>query len=336
VILKRFINWLKKSDGRKGNREEDPYGQSFNHYRQRVLQTPKKKFFHKLLFGFARLKLFFSPQPSSSESDSQEQLAGQTNRRPVFIVGCTLLIIVLLFGFGNIIKNQLLKLDVFLLKNIRVTGCLKTTPDSIRELSGLSINTPMFTIDLDSLDRRLKKHPWVRKAQIRRRPPDTLFIAIQEYEPKAILRYGEEEELFYIDQDGTPFIEIKSGQNMDFPVITGLEKLDGSLDGKEKIKDVMAFLQKTDEDDPYLPSHSVSQLHIDPVDGTILFLVDFPFPIFLGKDNIQKKYNRLKKVVGFLYNERKKGMNLNKIAYIRMDYADNKVLVAHKGKVDQL
>lgn len=334
--LKRFINWFKNSEGRKGKRTRDPYRQSFNHYRQQVLQTPKKNGVHRLLAKLAGLKQFFSPQPSSLDSDSQEQPADQAYRRPIFIVGCTLLTIVLLFGFGSIIKDQLLKLDVFLLKNIRVTGCLKTTPDSIRELSGLSINTPMFTIDLGDLDSRLKKHPWVRQTQIKRRLPDTLFITIQEYEPKAIRRYGEKQELFYIDRNGTPFVEIESGQNMDFPVISGLEKLDSSPAGKEKIKDVMAFLQKTDKDNPYLPSHSVSQLHIDAEDGTILFLVDFPFPIFLGKDNIQKKYNRLKKVVGFLYNERKKGMNLNKIAYIRMDYADKKVLVAHKGKVDQL
>ena len=336
MILKRFINWLKNPEGRKGKRAKDPYRQPFNYYRQQSLQTSKQNPFHRLLSGLAGLKQFFSPQPSSSESDSQEQPAVQTNRRPIYIVGCTLLIIVLFFGFGSLIKNQLLKINVFLLKNIRVTGCLKSTPDSIRELSGLSINTPMFTIDLSNLDNRLKEHPWVRQTQIRRRLPDTLFITIREYEPKAILRYGEKQELFYIDQDGTPFIEIERGQNIDFPVITGLEKFDGSVEGKQKITDVMAFLEKTDKDDPYLPSHSVSQLHIDPHDGVVLFLVDFPFPIFLGKDNIQNKYNRLKKVVGFLYKERKKGMNLNKIAYIRMDYADKKVLVAHKGKVDQL
>ena len=84
-----------------------------------------------------------------------------------------------------------------------------------------------------------------------------------------------------------------------------------------------------------MPAQSVSQLHVDFREGITLFLVDFPFPIFLGKDNIQKQYYRLKKVVGFLYKERKRGVNINMIAYIRMDYLDKKVLVAHTAQVGQ-
>ena len=57
--------------------------------------------------------------------------------------------------------------------------------------------------------------------------------------------------------------------------------------------------------------------------------------LFLGKGNIQNQYYRLKKVVGFIYKERKKGMNINSIAYIRMDYLDKKVLVAHTAQVGQ-
>ncbi len=330
-VIERLKAWIRS----KVKRENDPYHGSFHHYRHHVLQEPRNTLLDKLLQRFIGLKQYLFEQEPDAESPPQEQPAGRSYKRLKVLGTIVLFSVVLLFGFAGIIKDQLLKLDFFLLKNIRVTGCLKTTTDSIREHSGLKYNTRLFGIDLSNLEKQLESHSWVEEARVKRHLPDTLRIIIKEYTPKAILQVGEKKELFYIDKQGTPFVEIARGENMDFPVITGIEKINQSQDSKKKLTDIMGFLQKTDKDDPNLNSHAVSQLHVDSDEGTVLFLVDFPFPIFLGKDDIQNRYNRLKKVVGFLYKEREKGMKLHSIAYIRLNYLDNKVLIAHTGKVER-
>jgi len=258
-------------------------------------------------------------------------------RRNVFWACTSIIIFFLLFSFKGVVKKQLLSLDIFPLTKIEITGCQKTSREKIREYAGIKYNTTLLAMDPKSLRERLETHPWVLGAEVTRKLPDTLLIKLQEYVPKAIIQLGEEEDFYYVDYCGTPFVQLEAGQDMDFPVITGLERMGGSEgEGfKGKLLSIMEFLKSTDKDDANLPAQSVSQFHFDPRQGVILFLVDFPFPIFLGKDNIQNEYNRLRKVVGFLYKERKKGMKVNNIAYIRMDYSGKKVLVARTDQVDQ-
>ena len=62
-----------------------------------------------------------------------------------------------------------------------------------------------------------------------------------------------------------------------------------------------------------------------------LYLVDYPFPIYFGKGEVRTKYSRLKRVLEVLYKETEQGMTIADVAYIRMDYLENKVLVAHSG-----
>lgn len=308
-----------------------------------LLQRPKRQNFttahDKLLRGGVPIKkrvkrLFLKWKSPSSPKYSLVSKSRFTKARiAVFLTVISLCLV--LFGFRGEIYKQVLKYDVFQLASVKVTGCLKTNPDEITQFLQVKYNSRLLAINPSDLEKRLEGHPWIYKAEVTRRLPDTLIIALQEYMPKAIMMLGGKQDLYYVDQEGYPFIQLEVGQDMDFPVITGLEKFRAMPGLKQQLLDIIEFLEQTDRDDPNLPIQSVSQLHVDPKEGTILFLVDFPFPIFLGKENIQNKYNRLKKVVGFLYKERKKGMNINEIAYIRMDYLDKKVLVAHTAQVGQ-
>ncbi len=308
-----------------------------------LFQRPSRKGFvtnhEKLLRGRVpigkRIKRLFSKWRNPVTKQYSPPKENKITKRKVYI-SCLLIFLFLVFvGFRGAIKKRLTELPLFLLTNIKVTGCLKTTPDIIRERTGTKYNSSLFAVEPGIVRKQLESHPWVYRADVTRRLPDTLVIVVQEYMPKAIIRLGDEEKLYYVDQAGTPFVEVEAGQDMDFPVISGLEGLQSDENLQVFLLNIMSFIEKTDEDDPNLPAQSVSQLHVDSTQGTILFLVDFPFPIFLGKDNIQKKYNRLKKVVGFLYKERRKGLNVSNIAYIRMDYSGKKVLVAHTAQVDQ-
>ncbi len=304
-------------------------------------RSAKKRFItsHEKMFGRRpvkkRVRRILNKWKNTQNNTYSSSQKSKLIKRTILLFCTLILCFILLYNFTGAIKKQILNFDLFRLTNIQVTGCLKTTPEKIKEYIQVRYNSSLIAIDPKNLKKRLETHAWIFRAKVTRRLPGTLLIALQEYMPKAIIQLGEKEKLFYVDQTGNPFTVLKAGQDMDFPVITGLQGLNSTEVLKHKLSNIMKFLKLTDEDDPNLPVQSVSQIHVDPKEGTILFLVDFPFPIFLGKDNIQKKYNRLKKVVGFLYKERKRGMDINKIAYVRMDYSDKKVLVAHTAQADQ-
>ncbi len=72
-----------------------------------------------------------------------------------------------------------------------------------------------------------------------------------------------------------------------------------------------------------LPIQAISEIHLDPKQGLILYLVDRPFPIYYGRDRLQTKYYRLIKVIEQLYSRKQ----VDAVKEIRMDYLDDKVLV---------
>ena len=59
----------------------------------------------------------------------------------------------------------------------------------------------------------------------------------------------------------------------------------------------------------------------------VVYLVEYPFPIFFGTSNTSKKYYRLVQVLKTLYKQKGKG-SISQIEYIQMDYLQDKVLVA--------
>ena len=56
------------------------------------------------------------------------------------------------------------------------------------------------------------------------------------------------------------------------------------------------------------------------------------FQFTLGKDEIKRKYSQLRRVLEVLYRKSKGGASIEEIAYIRMDYQKDKVLVARNQK----
>ena len=54
--------------------------------------------------------------------------------------------------------------------------------------------------------------------------------------------------------------------------------------------------------------------------------MDRPFPIHLGRGEMRTKYERLTKVLYWLY----KRKEFNKVAYIQVNYNEDKVLVGSK------
>lgn len=230
--------------------------------------------------------------------------------------------------FGILLQD----LDYFKLTSIRVEGCYNSTPGEIRKASGINISSSIFSADQQVITENVKKESlWINRVVVARQWPDTVILKVEEYKPYALIAVSDNSRaaLYYLDRNGNTFIKTDYGMDLDFPVITGLENETDPDSAEEQLEAPLNLLKLVGSNNPNLPIQSISEVHIDAEDGMIIYLVEHPFPIFFGNDEIRQKYFRLRKVLEMLYKPRKTGMDIGRVAYIKMDYLQDKVIVGY-------
>ncbi|MDD3813040.1 MAG: FtsQ-type POTRA domain-containing protein [Desulfocapsaceae bacterium] len=227
-------------------------------------------------------------------------------------------------------------MNIFKIQDISINGCRKTSPSMIRELTGIRYQASLVRLNPEHIAAILRSHPWIAAAEVTRDWPDVVVVSIKEYIPEALITQDGPggRQFFYLDKSGVVFAPVEPGQDMDLPVITGLEAKDGGGGNgsrSERISEALALLKLVRQNNPNLPLQNLSEIHVGRDAGMTIYLADYPFPIYFGVGAIRTKYSRLKRVLEVLYKETEQGMTIADVAYIRMDYLENKVLVAHSG-----
>lgn len=244
----------------------------------------------------------------------------------LIVVGLAGVLAVMVWGGSQL----LLRSDIFRLTDIRVSGTRITTERQILDLAGVQQGSSLLQFNAKGAEARIAANPWVEGVTINAQWPSTLSIVVSEYHPVALasIEEGKERRLRYVSRDGHVFSEVGSGQEFDFPVITGLV-LQKDIVADQFVKGGLAeaaciFLSLAAKGNAILPVQSVSEVHVDPQLGLVVYLLDRPFPVYFGKDRLQAKYFRLVRVLEQLYAKKQ----VEAVKEIRMDYSDDKILVA--------
>ncbi len=249
----------------------------------------------------------------------------------LFINAMVLLVFLLGFGFGaKHIYQRLCRNDFFQITAVKIDGTHMTNKEQISALSRVDIHSNLLAINVVQVQSLLESHPWIAKAEVVRDWPNRLLINLKEKNPVALL--NRETGLFYLDNKGQIIAAASPSQEIDFPVITGLEDFTfnttQSAQIPEPLQDVFDLLKLANKNNPILPEQNISEIHISEKEGLILYLLDRPFPIYLGTDGeISTRYYRLVKVLKDLYKTRE----FSKVSYIRLDYQKDTILV---GKIE--
>ncbi len=254
----------------------------------------------------------------------------------VVILGLAITLFVKQDGFDRI-NHLFTTIDSFHLTSVRVEGCVHSIPEKVREYSGIVVSSSLFALDDEHVLTNIKRADgWVKDVNIIRKWPDEVILKVQEYKPVALIGRQRDDEvhLYYMDENGVPFIKVKAGMDLDYPIVTGLELQDKDK-REQRIDEVLTFLSLIGENNPNLPAQSVSEIHVSKRHGLIVYTVEYPFPIFFGDGDVRKKYNKLRKVLEKLYKytPRKNNLGIADVAYIRMDYQKNKVLVGYSRNI---
>jgi len=218
--------------------------------------------------------------------------------------------------------------DFFQVTTIEIAGNQEVSKETIIQLAGVDIHANLLALDLATIAPRIRGYGWIESVELSKEWPSRLLIEVRERRPLALL--NTDQGLYYVDAKGEPFAPLNGQAELDFPIITGLEKPLTVKGGEERLKaleQVQAALQYigfASRGSSSLPAQNISELHFAGNEGIVLFLADRPFPIYLGQELGKKSYSRLAKVLYWLYKKKE----FQTVAYIRLDYMENKVLVS--------
>ena len=263
-------------------------------------------------------------------------LPGQQGRRSLSRIHVLLLVVPLLVAAcGWFVYDRLSSSDIFRLTELRVSGNHKVGRLPLIEKSGLRQGMNLLAFDVRAAEARLRQLAWVQDARIHIAWPSRVEIMVREREPMALACVGGKKQgsLFYLDRSGYVFAPVLPGQDVDFPTITG-DLAELGLEKKQvrphtPAAGALTFLRLAARGNAILPAQAVSELHVDADRGLIVYLVDHPFPIYMGRENIKTRYYRLVKILERLYRKEEIG----EIKEIQMNYMENRALVATVGPV---
>lgn len=105
------------------------------------------------------------------------------------------------------------------LREVLVQGRGRTSQQDLMTALDLELGTPILSLDPAVLRARLEALPWVARATVERRLPDTLFISVEEREPLAL--WQREGEIALIDRTGAVISDPALEPFADLPLVVG-------------------------------------------------------------------------------------------------------------------
>lgn len=244
-----------------------------------------------------------------------------------------LLVLVIFFAVAGYWGAQAIEHSgLFTVRRVAVQGNRMSNEAQIRTLAAVQHGEQLLSFTPEEIEKRICQHPWVQQAHIERIWPDTLTITVYEHRPLAMINLESQEQgLYYLDYDGVIFAQVEPLQDIDYPVITGFIpsaqediRAGFNIEKNAETKAAHRFLHVAAQGHPILPLQSVSEIHVNGEKGIIVYLVEHPFPIYIGYGNVERSYYQLVKLFDHLYRKKK----LEGIKEIRMDYHENRIVVA--------
>jgi cell division protein FtsQ len=180
----------------------------------------------------------------------------------------------------------------FAVREIQVRGGDKVGGNEIISITGLRHGMNLWNIEPAKIEKKVSKHPWVRRVLVRREFPGRIVIEVEERKPKAIVAVGK---LYYVDADGVLFKEVALGESVRFPMLTGIRSEElGSSDPalRRRIQDALRLGDLMAKD-----SHALSEIHFDAPDRLVLYTIAHPVAIHMGWGDWEGKLQRLDRVL---------------------------------------
>jgi cell division protein FtsQ len=163
--------------------------------------------------------------------------------------------------------------DVLRVREVRVTGTDRAAVAEVLELSPARPGDHLLGVDTAAVAAAVSRHPWVARAEVTRRWPPALEIAVVERRPVALIELAG---LYLVDANGEPFKRAAPGDGLDLPLVTGI----GREDWEERRDEAVPLLAgalgvlSAWSERRLDARKAVSEIHVDAADGATVWTVD--------------------------------------------------------------
>ena len=201
-----------------------------------------------------------------------------------------------LLASGALLTAQmLLESGCFGVKQVRVEHQVRVSKGDILDASDIEIGDSLFDLELHMIGLKIEEHAWIARAEVERSFPDQVVIRVVEREARAIIDL---DYLYYVDRAGEVFKMLDAGDELDYPVITGIDR-QYLLDNPDKTQDsVNLALQLMDalESRTLFNLDDISEIHFEEQEGLVMHTRIGGVPVRMGKQGFGTKLNRLESI----------------------------------------
>ena len=218
-------------------------------------------------------------------------------RRRLFVVAAAGL---LGLGVPQWVPKLLATLPAFRVEHVKIVGTRHVAPDEINRMIALEPDASVWD-RVDGIEDRIREHPMVREASVRREGLNTLSVVVVEKRPVALVATPE---LRAVNGEGRllPVEPFEAG--LDLPVIQGVTEVEGDVVTDPAIREMAEVLDRLARTDPGFVS-VVSE--VEPAPGGYGF---FMLPaadagvVFLPRDEPERALRRVSLALGQAEEER--------------------------------
>ncbi len=191
------------------------------------------------------------------------------------------------------------------IRTVRFEGLVRSTADELLALSPVKPGDRLFSADVDAMEQALGRHPWVRQVDVQRRWPPSLTVKVTERTAAALVDLAG---LYLVDDEANVFKRAAAGDGLDLPLVTGIARND-FLQHPAAVEPLLAgalALARAWREGGRDAMAPLSEIHVDPGDGTTIYVGDEGAQVRLGSGDLPAKLSRLEKVLSALRAEGKK------------------------------
>lgn len=207
------------------------------------------------------------------------------------VVSCTLLLAVGTLLLVKIIVDS----DHFTVQSIEVSGNKRLASQDVIELSDIRQGISTFDLDLEIIGQKLAENDWIRSAHIMRKLPQGIVIDISEREAVFIINL---DYLYYVDSEGEIFKVLRSGDTLDYPLVTGLDRqqlLNEPQQATARLKYIATMIADLHQRKVF-NANWIAQINIDSDGAYTLYTDPLGVPIRVGNSNFSARIDRLEQI----------------------------------------
>ncbi len=177
------------------------------------------------------------------------------------------------------------------IKSIEVRGEIRLDDEDVVNLSGIESGSNIIKVNIKETEKNIRANDFIKSVTVKRILPDKVVIDVEEFIPVAFVTTGG---LYVMDNRGEIFKKFSPMDELDLPVITGLENVIIKAQEQESLK-VMAldFIEST-RVSAGLDVGEVSEVHVDSIYGVTAYTTREGVALRLGSGGFEKKIANLK------------------------------------------